>query len=118
MGRAQVMQAEAAGITPLVCMNQSDSKISSGVPYRSTYSPLRQSILSETIFASSNLIVDEVMELTHITDLSEKDFDKISDGQKQRVMIRHRISPSRSLISISFISSLLSYPTHIFFVEK
>ena len=36
-------------------------------------------------------VVDEVMELTHITDISKKDFNKISDGQKQRVMLARAI---------------------------
>ena len=36
-------------------------------------------------------IVDKVMELVHITAISEQDFNKISDGQKQRVMLARAI---------------------------
>ena len=44
------------------------------------------------------LIVDEVMELTHITDIREKDFDKISDGQKQRVMLARAICQEPEIV--------------------
>lgn len=43
-------------------------------------------------------IVDEVMELTHITDIGEKDFDKISDGQKQRVMLARAICQEPEIV--------------------
>lgn len=36
-------------------------------------------------------IVEEVAKLVHISDISEQDFDKISDGQRQRVMLARAI---------------------------
>lgn len=38
-----------------------------------------------------NRIVDEAMELVHVTDMEKADFCKISDGQKQRVMLARAI---------------------------
>lgn len=60
-------------------------------------------ILSE----EDELIVDEVMELTHITDLSEKDFDKISDGQKQRVMLARAICQEPEIVVLDEPTSYL-----------
>ena len=43
-------------------------------------------------------IVDEAMELTHITDIGEKDFNKVSDGQKQRVMLARAICQEPEIV--------------------
>lgn len=52
-------------------------------------------------------IVDEVMELTHITDISEKDFNKISDGQKQRVMLARAICQEPEIVILDEPTSYL-----------
>lgn len=44
------------------------------------------------------MVVDEAMELTHITALSEKDFNKTSDGQKQRVMLARAICQEPEIV--------------------
>lgn len=44
------------------------------------------------------MVVDEVMELTHITALSEKDFNKTSDGQKQRIMLARAICQEPEIV--------------------
>ena len=43
-------------------------------------------------------IIEETMALTKITDLADRDFTKISDGQRQRVLL------ARSPISLTGIS--------------
>lgn len=53
------------------------------------------------------LIVDEVMELIHITDIREKDFDKISDGQKQRVMLARAICQEPEIVILDEPTSYL-----------
>ena len=52
-------------------------------------------------------IVDEVMELTHIADIREKDFDKISDGQKQRVMLARAICQEPEIVILDEPTSYL-----------
>lgn len=52
-------------------------------------------------------IVGEVMELTHITNISEKDFDKISDGQKQRVMLARAICQEPEIVILDEPTSYL-----------
>ncbi|MBD5550414.1 MAG: ABC transporter ATP-binding protein [Lachnospiraceae bacterium] len=52
-------------------------------------------------------IVSEVMELTHITDISEKDFDRISDGQKQRVMLTRAICQEPEIVILDEPTSYL-----------
>lgn len=52
-------------------------------------------------------IVNEVMELTHITDISEKDFGKISDGQKQRVMLARAICQEPEIVILDEPTSFL-----------
>lgn len=43
-------------------------------------------------------ILDEVMELTHITDIGGQDFYKVSDGQKQRVMLARAICQEPEIV--------------------
>lgn len=52
-------------------------------------------------------IVNEVMELTRITDLSEKDFSKISDGQKQRVLLARAICQEPEIVILDEPTSYL-----------
>lgn len=52
-------------------------------------------------------IVREVMELTHITDISEKDFSRISDGQKQRVMLARAICQEPEVVILDEPTSYL-----------
>lgn len=52
-------------------------------------------------------IVDEVMELIHITELSGQDFDKISDGQKQRVMLARAICQEPEIVILDEPTSYL-----------
>lgn len=52
-------------------------------------------------------IVDEVMEFTHITDIGEKDFDKISDGQRQRVMLARAICHEPEIVILDEPTSYL-----------
>ena len=60
-------------------------------------------------------IVDEVMELTYITDISEKDFSKISDGQKQRVMLARAICQEPEIVILDEPTSYLDikYPAPV-----
>lgn len=52
-------------------------------------------------------IVDEVMELAHITDISGQDFNKVSDGQKQRVMLARAICQEPEIIVLDEPTSYL-----------
>ena len=52
-------------------------------------------------------VVDEVMELAHITDIGGQDFDKISDGQKQRVMLARALCQEPEIIVLDEPTSYL-----------
>ena len=52
-------------------------------------------------------IVDEVIELTQITDICGKDFDKISDGQKQRVMLARAVCQEPEIVILDEPTSYL-----------
>lgn len=57
--------------------------------------------------AEDERIVDEVMELTHITDIGGQDFNKISDGQKQRVMLARAICQEPEIVVLDEPTSYL-----------
>ena len=52
-------------------------------------------------------IVDEVMELTHTAGIREQEFDKISDGQKQRVMLARAICQEPEIVVLDEPTSYL-----------
>ncbi len=52
-------------------------------------------------------IIDEVMEIVHITDIWNKDFNKISDGQKQRVMLARAICQEPEIVILDEPTSYL-----------
>lgn len=63
----------------------------------------RFGILSEEDYQ----IVEEVMELVHVTDIRNEDFQKISDGQKQRVMLARAICQEPEIIILDEPTSFL-----------
>lgn len=52
-------------------------------------------------------IVEEAMELVHVTEIREQDFTKISDGQKQRVMLARAICQEPELVILDEPTSFL-----------
>lgn len=51
--------------------------------------------------------VEEAMELVHITELKQQDFTKISDGQKQRVMLARAICQEPEIVILDEPTSYL-----------
>ena len=57
--------------------------------------------------AKDHEIVEESMELVRVTDLAEKDFNNISDGQRQRVMLARAICQQPRLLIMDEPTSFL-----------
>ena len=57
--------------------------------------------------AKDNEIVDESMELVRVTDLADRDFNNISDGQRQRVMLARAICQQPRLLIMDEPTSYL-----------
>ncbi len=57
--------------------------------------------------AKDHEIVDESMELVRVTELAEKDFNNISDGQRQRVMLARAICQQPRLLIMDEPTSFL-----------
>ena len=57
--------------------------------------------------AEDERIVDEALELVHITDICGQDFQKISDGQKQRVLLARAICQEPEIIILDEPTSYL-----------
>lgn len=52
-------------------------------------------------------VVEEAMELVHVTEIKNQDFTKISDGQKQRVMLARAICQEPEIILLDEPTSFL-----------
>lgn len=57
--------------------------------------------------AEDHRIVEETMELVHVTDLGEQDFNRISDGQRQRVMLARAMCQEPEILILDEPTSYL-----------
>lgn len=57
--------------------------------------------------AEDHRIVEESMELVHVTDLGEQDFNRISDGQRQRVMLARAMCQEPEILILDEPTSYL-----------
>lgn len=60
-----------------------------------------------TLSKEDERIVDEVMELTHVAKIGGQDFNRISDGQKQRVMLARAICQEPEIVILDEPTSYL-----------
>lgn len=57
--------------------------------------------------AEDHRIVEETMELVHVTELEEQDFNRISDGQRQRVMLARAMCQEPEILILDEPTSYL-----------
>ncbi len=70
-----------------------------------------------TLSEEDNKIVNEAMELVNVSNLKDYDFDKISDGQRQRVMLARAICQEPEVIIMDEPTSFLDIKHKIEFMS-
>ena len=66
-----------------------------------------------TLSAADRRIVDESLQLTGIAHLARKDFGRLSDGERQKVMIAKALAQQTAVILLDEPTAFLDYPSRI-----